>query len=60
MRPVGDALSVYANAVRVGDRSLADLIAQRLFPWVRRTAQVADVSPAARRALERLVRSLGL
>jgi hypothetical protein len=60
MRPRPDPLKAYADAVRAGDRRLADLIAERLFPWVRRPVDPDRLPAPARRAFERLRRSLGL
>lgn len=65
MRGPHDPLAVYVHALRAGDRRLADLIGGRLFPWARRRAAGPGAppvppSPAARRTVERLLRSLGL
>lgn len=60
MRPPPDPLAAYADAVRAGDRRLATLIAQRLFPWVRRSRQAERLPSGAHRALAELRERLGL
>jgi hypothetical protein len=60
MAPLPDPLTVYLDAIRAGESRLAELIAQRLFPWTRPRTVARDAPPGARRALERLIRSLGL
>lgn len=60
MRPHPDPLRVYADAISAGDDRLAELIAQRLFPWVRRRAEPDRAPAAAKRALAQVQRSLGL
>jgi len=59
MRSAPDPLKLYAHAIAVGDHLLAELVAQRLFPWLRRPSQ-PDHAPgaAARRTLSRLMRTL--
>jgi hypothetical protein len=60
MRPHPDPLRVYAHAVSEGDGRLARLIAERLFPWVRRRVDPDNAPPCAARAVEQLGKRLGL
>lgn len=60
MRPHPDPLRVYAYAVNERDERLAAVIAERLFPWVRRDEDPGGLPTTAQQTFERLRRSLRL
>lgn len=60
MRPYPDPLRVFEHAVKAGDRRLAALIADRLFPWVRRSVDPDQAPVGAKRAVDRLRKRLDL
>ena len=60
MRPHPDPLRVYVHAVKERDERLAAVIAERLFPWVRRDEHPAGLPATAQQTFERLRRSLRL